>query len=141
MPSTWPWRHVVRQPQGVLDLVEVAVGVAGQVGGAAAGEHGQAVDVVDGQAGVGHGGEHGVERQLEAGPVELPADGRLAHAADDGPEAQRSRASEARHRRRRRVRVRSRRATVMPIAGCRRPGTGPVTRTPGWSGNSTSTTA
>ena len=57
--------------QRVLDLVQVRPGVAGHVGRAAAGEHGQAVDVVDREPGVGHRGQDGVERELEAGSVEL----------------------------------------------------------------------
>ena len=78
MPSTWPWRQVGGDAQRVLDLVEVAVDVAGHVGDAAAREHRQAVDVVDGEAGVGDRGEHRVERELEARPVDLAPDRRLA---------------------------------------------------------------
>jgi hypothetical protein len=74
-----------RDSQGVLDLVQVAIGIARQVGLAAAGEHGQAVDVVDGQTGVVDGRHDGVEGELESRGRKLAADRRLPDAGEDGP--------------------------------------------------------
>ncbi len=71
--------------QGVLDLVEVPVGVAGKVGLSAAGEHRQAVDVVEAEAGIADRGHDRIQCQLEPRSGDLPTDGRLADPRDHRP--------------------------------------------------------
>ena len=72
------------QPEGVLDLGCPRAGEAHVAAHPGPGIGGQPVDVVPGQAGVGDGGQAGVDGQVDLGATEPPADVGLADAGDGG---------------------------------------------------------